>query len=191
MAEITDGDADQEVDDRSAISTARLDLVLFTAESLEALLAGRASSLEGVPVPPDWVRRSEGVLRRRLAQATQDRRCEPWLLRAMVHRDTQAFVGRIGFHGAAGVNALGVPDAVELGYTVEPEFRRRGFAEEAIRGMMAWAQERSISRFMASIGPTNVPSLELAKKLGFTQVAEVVDEEDGPELVFEVRPSRT
>ena len=178
--------ADAAARDRGAISTSRLDLLLFTAESLEALLAGRAASIDGVELPAGWVGRSEGVLRRRLAQMSRDRSCEPWLLRAMVRRDTRTFVGRIGFHGEPGINALGTPGAVELGYTVEPEFRRRGFAEEAIHGMMAWAWARSVSRFMVSIGPANVPSLTLAAKLGFTQVAEVIDEEDGPELVLEL-----
>lgn len=173
--------------DGRAISTARLDLPLFTGELLEALLAGRASSIDGVTLPVDWVRRSEGVLRRRLAQVSGDRSCEPWLLRAMVRRDTRTFVGRIGFHGEPGINALGTPGAVELGYTVEPPFRRNGFAEEAIQGLIAWARARSVSRFMASIGPTNIPSLELAKKLGFDRIAEVVDDEDGPEIVFELR----
>ncbi len=186
MAEINEGEVDPAANDPRVISTARLDLRLITARSLEALLAGRTSSIDGVGLPADWVRRSEGVLRRRLAQVSHDRSCEPWLLRAMVRRDTRTFVGRIGFHGEPGINALGVPDAVELGYTVEPEFRRRGFAEEAIRGMIAWALARSVSRVMASIGPANVPSLTLAAKLGFSQVAEVVDEEDGPELVFEL-----
>jgi len=179
-------DADAEANDRRMISTARLDLLLFTAESLEDLLAGRASSIDGIALPADWIHESEGVLRRRLAQVAHDRSIEPWLLRAMVRRDTRTFVGRIGFHGGPGTNALGTPGAVELGYTVEPEFRRRGFAEEAIHGMIAWARARSVSRFMASIGPDNVPSLRLAEKLGFTKIAEVIDEEDGPELVFEL-----
>ncbi len=190
MADITEGDVDPAASDRRMISTARLDLLLFTAQSLEALLTGRTSSIDGVALPADWVRRSEGVLRRRLDQVSHDRSCEPWLLRAMVRRDTRTFVGRIGFHGEPGINALGAPGAVELGYTVEPELRRRGFAEEAIRGMIAWAEARSVSRFMASIGPTNIPSLELAAKLGFTQIAQVIDEEDGPELVFELRTDR-
>ena len=185
MAELTE-ELDPAASDRRMISTARLDLLLFTAQSLEALLTGRTASIVGVALPADWVRRSEGVLRRRLAQVSHDRRAEPWLLRAMVHRDTHTFVGRIGFHGEPGINALGTPGAVELGYTVEDEFSRRGFAQEAINGMIAWARARSVSRFMASIGPTNTPSLRLAAKLGFTQVAEVIDEEDGPELVFEL-----
>lgn len=105
----------------------------------------------------------------------------------MVLRETHEFVGRIGFHGKPGTNALSALGAIELGYAVEPEFRRRGFAEEAIRGMMDWAQAQSISRFVVSIGPSNTPSLELAAKLGFKEVTRVIDEEgDGPEIVFEL-----
>jgi RimJ/RimL family protein N-acetyltransferase len=105
----------------------------------------------------------------------------------MVRRDTREFVGSIGFHGKPGSNALGAPDAVELGHSVQPEFRRRGFAEEAIRAVIAWARARSIFRFLVSIGPTNDASLALAAKLRFTEVTRVVDDEDGPEIVFELR----
>lgn len=127
------------------------------------------------------------MLRRRLEQVSLDPDSARWLLRAMVRRDTRGFVGRIGFHGKPGTNALGAMDAVELGYTVEPASRRQGFAAEAIRGMLDWARTQSISRFLVSIGPTNTPSLALAAKFGFAEVARVIDEDDGPEIVFELR----
>jgi RimJ/RimL family protein N-acetyltransferase len=38
----------------------------------------------------------------------------------------------------------------------------------------------------SSISPRNEPSLALARKLGFEQVGEQFDEEDGLELVFEL-----
>lgn len=171
----------------SVISTARLDLILFTPETLDAVLSGAASSIEGVALPADWVRSSERVLRRRLDQVSRDPACADWLLRAMVRRETREFVGRIGFHGPPGTNALGAEDAVELGYTVEGAFRRQGFAEEGLLGMMGWARTRSVSHFMVSIGPWNTPSLALAAKLGFAEVARVIDEEDGPEIVLELR----
>ena len=173
--------------DDDIIGTDRLDLILFTPEKIDAVLSRRAASIDGVSLPVDWVRRSERVLRRRRDQISRDPDCAPWLLRAIARRDTRGFVGRIGFHGEPGSNALEALDALELGYAIEPEFQRQGFAEEAIRGMLAWAATRSISRFLVSIGPTNIPSLALAAKLGFTEVARVVDDEDGPEIVFELR----
>ncbi|HUQ16917.1 MAG TPA: GNAT family protein [Candidatus Saccharimonadales bacterium] len=171
------------------IATARLDLVLFTPALLEAVLSGRVTAIAGVELPPGWIRRSERVLRRRLDQVVADPGSGPWLLRAMVHRDDRELVGRIGFHGKPGANGLGAGGAVELGYTVEPAFRRQGFAEEAVLGMMAWARMRSVDHYILSIGPTNAPSLGLAAKLGFAEVARVMDEEDGPEIVFELRGS--
>lgn len=172
--------------DHAVIRTPRLDLILLTPETIGAILSGRDSSIDGVPIAEAWVRESDGVLRRRLDQATRDPGCAPWLLRAMVHRDTRELVGRIGFHGAPGTNALGAADAVELGYAVQPAFRRQGFAEEAIRGLLAWAKAQGISRSLISVGPANDPSLTLAAKLGFAEVARVDDEEDGPEIVFEL-----
>ena len=46
----------------------------------------------------------------------------------------RGMLGHIGFHGR--------PDgrgAAELGYTVLPPFRRRGYALEAAQGLMDWA----------------------------------------------------
>jgi ribosomal-protein-alanine N-acetyltransferase len=173
--------------DDDVIKTARLDLVLFTKETLDAVLAGHTSSVDGVALTADWLRQYEPWLRRRRDQIGRDPEHVPWILRAMVRRNPHEFVGSIGFHGKPGSNALGELDAVELGYSVEPEFRRQGFAEEAIRGMMAWARARSTSRFIVSVSPKNAASLALAAKLGFTEVTRVVDEEDGPEIVFDLR----
>ena len=175
------------VGDHHLIRTARLDLVLFTTETLDAILSGHASVVDGVALSTDWLRQYEPWLRRRRDQIARDPEHAPWVFRAMVRRGTREFVGSIGFHGKPGSNALGALDAVELGYGVEPEFRRQGFAEEAIRGMMTWARARSTSRFIVSVSPTNAPSLALAAKLGFTEVTRAVDEEDGPEIVLELR----
>jgi RimJ/RimL family protein N-acetyltransferase len=172
--------------DDHVIRTARLDLVLFTKEALEAVVSGR-TSVDGVALSADWVRQYEPWLRRRRDQIAGDPEHAPWILRAMVRRSPREFVGSIGFHGKPGSNALGAVDAVELGYSVEPKFRRQGFAEEAIRGMIAWARAESTSRFIVSVSPTNAPSLALAAKLGFTEVTRVVDDEDGPEIVLELK----
>lgn len=96
-------------------------------------------------------------------------------------------VGHAGFHGPPGINGLQAGDAVEVGYTVFPEARGRGYAQEAALALMRWAErEHRVRRFVASVAPDNEPSLAIVEKLGFAQIGEQWDAEDGLELVFEL-----
>ncbi len=161
----------------------------MSADFIEAVLEGRqaaAETMESLKLPPRWggEKREDRLLRRRLEQMRQDPSLRPWLLRAMVTRTPdRTMIGFINFHGR--------PDrrnAAELGYTVMPEFRRRGHATEAVKGMMDWAvREHGVTLFIVSISPDNAPSLAMAGKLGFLQVGTQMDEEDGLELVLELR----
>jgi RimJ/RimL family protein N-acetyltransferase len=81
--------------------------------------------------------------------------------------------------------ASGRPQGVEIGYTVFPAFRWRGYASEASRALIDWAHDQhQVSQFILSISPENTPPLRLARRLGFVEVGSEVDEEDGEELVF-------
>lgn len=145
------------------------------------------AGIAGAPVPPEWAREHKWILGLRRDQMAREPEHEPWLLRAIVDRERQVLVGHVGFHGAPGTNALAAPDAVELGFTIEPAYRRHGYASEAALALMRWAQAVGIRRFLASVSPTNAPSLGLVAKLGFAEVTTVEDEADGPEIVFERR----
>jgi ribosomal-protein-alanine N-acetyltransferase len=91
-------------------------------------------------------------------------------------------IGSVGFHGRPNEDGQ-----VEIGYHVEPGFRRRGFATEAVRALLAWAAaEHGITRFRASVAPSNEPSLAVVMRLGFRQTGVRWDELDGQELVFEL-----
>jgi RimJ/RimL family protein N-acetyltransferase len=123
-------------------------------------------------------------LRRRLEQLTRDPTEQPWLLRAMVPREDpdRRLVGYINFHAPPGPEAW-----VEVGYRVLPEFRRRGYAQEAVEALFDWAtREHKVHRFRASVSPGNQPSLALIRKLGFSKIGRQWDDEDGEELVFEL-----
>ncbi|MGI9145773.1 MAG: GNAT family N-acetyltransferase [Chloroflexota bacterium] len=165
----------------------RLDLVSMSPSILEASLMGQraeAARLLGARLPPDWPKPAERQLRRRLEQLTADPTHQPWLLRAMVLRDDpdRPLVGCINFHAPPG------PDGwVEVGYRVLPDFRRRGYAQEAAEALFDWAtREHKVRRFRASVGPDNQPSLALVSKLGFREIGRQWDDEDGDEVVFEL-----
>ena len=113
------------------------------------------------------------------------RTAQPWLGRAIVRTEpdgTTRFVGTAGFHTP--------PDAdgrVEVGYRVEPQYRRQGVATEVVRALFDWAaREHGIHRFRASVAPGNVPSRAIISRLGFRQTGVQIDDIDGEELVFEL-----
>lgn len=99
-------------------------------------------------------------------------------------------VGHIGFHSRPGEKYLDelTPGGVEFGYTVFEKWRRRGYASEASESLMDWAHRlHGVTRFVVSISPTNLPSLGLARRLEFERIGSHVDDEDGPEDIFERR----
>lgn len=160
---------------------------------VDALLGGRraeAAERLGAELPDDWPdRHDSGFLRLRLDQMRQDPSKEPWLVRALVLEEDgeRRMIGHAGFHGPPGVNGPRRPEAVEVGFTVFPPFRRRGFASETVAALLDWARtEQGIRHFVASVAPDNEPSLAIVRKLGFVQTGDQWDEEDGLELVFEL-----
>ena len=96
-------------------------------------------------------------------------------------------VGHVRFHSRPDPDYLApyARQAVEYGYVVFAAHRRRGYAEEALVGLMRWArQTHGVDRFVVTIEPGNAASIQLAAKLGFTRIGEHVDPVDGIEYVY-------
>jgi RimJ/RimL family protein N-acetyltransferase len=127
-----------------------------------------------------------GLARQRLADLGDDPGYAPWSLRAVGLRATDQMVGHIGFHTRPGPSYLAriAPGGVELGYTIYPPFRRRGYAREALVGMMAWARGQGATRFVVSVAPANAASRALVDGLGFVRVGGHMDEADGYEDIL-------
>ncbi|HKG57649.1 MAG TPA: GNAT family N-acetyltransferase [Candidatus Limnocylindrales bacterium] len=176
-----------------AIRTERLELVSFSPEVMRAVLDGdlaRASQKLGATVPGDLRERLGELFLIRLDDIDRDASVQPWVARAIVLTDelgVRRLVGSVGFHGPPNDDGR-----VEIGYHVEPGFRRRGFATEAVRALLEWAwREHRISRYRASVAPTNVASLAVVAGVGFHQTGRQWDDIDGEELVFELdRPDK-
>jgi [ribosomal protein S5]-alanine N-acetyltransferase len=134
----------------------------------------------GYQLPEQFPGDLRGLLSRRLAQLEKNSLEQPFLARSLVF-DGQ-MIGYAGFHAMPSFAGR-----LEVGYTIFPDFRRQGFALEAVRGLFEWAKlESDVITFVASVSPRNVASLALIAKLGFVQVGRQWDEEDGEELVFEL-----
>ncbi len=171
-----------------SILTRRLELVSLSPAFLRAVLDDQQQSAAaqiGARLPTSWPDRATWSFQLRLDQLATEPEQQPWLLRGMVERTpARRFAGYINFHAPPDENGM-----AEIGYTVLPEHRRLGYAEEGASAMFAWAAQQGVSTIRASISPTNAPSLSLAAKLGFVRTGRQWDEEDGEELVFE-RPAR-
>lgn len=173
------------------ITTERLALVSLPVEALEALLDGRRTEVEqelAIAIPAGWPDDHDAnFLRFRAQQMRDGTQKQEWLVRAVCLREPRLpMIGNAGFHGVPGTNAKRVPDAVELGYRIFEEHRRRGYATEVVRALLEWAQGRGIRHFVLSIAPDNDPSLAIARRLGFTETGSHWDEDDGEELEFEL-----
>lgn len=124
----------------------------------------------------------QGLWRMRSAQVEDDPASAAWVTGLVWDEDRQLAVGAAGYHGP--------PDAagmVEIGYRIDPAYRRRGYARAALELLLARAtREPKISRVRVSIQPDNLPSSGLALQYGFSKVGEQWDEEDGLEIVYEV-----
>ena len=152
---------------------------LLVARDLDA-----ASAEIGAIVPGSFPDDLDNFLQFRIADLTEDPTAQPWLGRAIVLTEpdgTRRIIGSCGFHAP--------PDAdgrVEVGYKVQPEYRRQGVATEVVRALFDWAYANGVDRFRASVSPGNVPSLAVIGRLGFRQVGVQIDDIDGEELVFDL-----
>lgn len=142
-----------------------------------------ASSLTGIRLSPFLASEEcTWLWRVRLAQAVEDPSSPHWVARAAVAEPGGQVVGHAGFHGPPDESGT-----VEVGYTVDPAFRRRGYARAMVRALLAWARgEEGVRTVRASIGPGNEASLATIRPFGFERTGEQWDEDDGLEIVHEL-----
>ena len=164
-------------------------IVQLPGAAVHALAAGDLQAAEAaspVPLTPAFVELT-GVWRVRSRQLDADPGCADWITGAVRDERLGLTVGLAGFHGPPDGNGV-----VEVGYEIDPEHRRRGYARAALEFLLARAaREPAVATVRASISPDNRVSQNLVLQYGFVRVGEQRDEEDGLEIVFEVPAGRS
>ena len=88
---------------------------------------------------------------------------------AVRERHGEAFVGDVGFADFHRGTDPGFDGEPEMGWAIAPGMRRRGYAAEAVRAALAWADATlPHPRIVCMIAPGNAPSIAIATQAGFT-----------------------
>lgn len=104
---------------------------------------------------------------------------------AIEEKATGHFVGEGGFHEARRTISPTIEGTLEAGWALNTAGQGWGYATEAMQAAINWAETTFAGRKMtAIIDPDNQPSLHVAKKLGFTELARTTYLEK-PIVVFE------
>lgn len=105
---------------------------------------------------------------------------------AVVERSTGRVCGGIGIHGRA-------PEKVEIGYVLARRVWGRGYATEALRGVLPIAARIGADEVFALVLPSNGASVGVLRRCGFAPVRDVAPYEAwrsgkcGSALVFRLR----
>jgi RimJ/RimL family protein N-acetyltransferase len=161
-------------------------IVQLPAPALRALAQGDlAAANMASPVPlsayfagPEWAR----TWQMRSEQVERDPESAAWVTGIIWDEEGQVAVGRAGYHGPPDTSGM-----VEIGYAVDPAYRRRGYARAALELLLQRAaREPRVHIVRVTISPGNAASYELASQYGFAKVGEQWDEDDGLEIIYEV-----
>jgi [ribosomal protein S5]-alanine N-acetyltransferase len=151
-----------------ALRTERLMLVALTPELARAALEDRAKlgRMIGASVPETWPGADFARMLPRIARGVEEASPAAEPTRLAVHAADETLIGETGFYGP--------PDGsgtVEVGYSIVPAYRGRGFASEATRALIEHALARpEIRRITAECLDDNTASLRVLEKLGMRRV---------------------
>lgn len=124
----------------------------------------------------------QGPLHWRVPQVKADATCNKWFVRLIVLKATREVIGSTSFHGVPDKNGM-----IEIGLGIESEFHNQGFAKEALMGMWKWALDQpGVKSFRYTVSPDNAPSIKVIEHFGFPFRGVQIDEEDGPENIYEI-----
>lgn len=157
----------------SGIRTERLILFQATPETLGAELVSREAlgAALGADVPASWPPElyDADAVRWTINWLAQHPENADWSLfyiaESLAERGSRpAIVGVAGYKGAPDERGV-----VEIGYGIVPESRRRGFASEAVEGLLAraFADER-VNTVVAHTLPELVASIGVLRSTGFS-----------------------
>ncbi len=164
---------DPEVD---TLQTPRLELVPATVELVQAELRDSEDfgRLLDAQVPAGWPPElyDRAAAEYTIARVEDGAEQMGWWLHYIVMKatslDARLVIGTCGFKGPAAADGT-----VEIGYGILAEFRRQGYAVEAVNGLLLQAfRHPEVTRVIAETLPDRMPSIGVLRESGFHYVGE-------------------
>ena len=161
---------------QTTLATSRLQLFVLKRPLLEAFVSGRAefSRLIAQSVPDEWPAAPE-FIPFVIGQFDSSPQIADWLPWAIVDLQTESLIGDAGFKGA--------PDdcgGCEIGYSIIPSFRGRGYATEAVGAILSWVRQiPHIRTIRAEALESNASSRRVLEKHGFLFAGNYDHSKDG------------
>lgn len=174
----------QNLRNHADIRTPRLDLIAITLPLLQCEIEGgagfatRFGALAGAEIPPQWPPQDwePHVLDYVLQQLTAQPKTLGWTRYISLRdaeTDRRTLIGTVGAIPPGTELSHFAPGEIEVGYGILPVFQRRGFATEALAGMMDWVRLRvEVSAFVAQTFPHLQASIRVLEKSGFERAGD-------------------
>ncbi len=158
------------------LTTANLKIIPTEPGHLELILRNKTElgALFKATVPEAWPESLDAVPWF-AEQLAADRALAEWLYYLVIHAADRVLIGNGGFKGRPDAHGL-----VELGYSIIPAYRCRGFATEVPRALLRFAfSQPEVNAVEAHTLPDNIASIRVLQKAGMKRIGTVQDPEDG------------
>ena len=168
---------------KQIIETENLQLILCEAEHYEAILRDKKEleQLLGLKVFDTWPEFPESIPYAYNYYKTHPSSAR-WGMYLFAHTKDRALIGNGGYKGEPDEEGM-----VEIGYAIVPEYRRRGFASEAARGLTRYAfSHPEVKVVQAHTLKHGIASIRVLEKLGMKFVGTVQDPDEGEVLHWRV-----
>jgi len=158
------------------IQTNRLQLIPCSRSILETILKGEEEIEKQLQfnVPNHWTEFGEPAFQFALERGIEKPESYLWWLYLPILKNGTILLGSCGYKGEP------KDGMVEIGYEVAAEYRNQGFATEIAQALVTHAFNQSdINTIQAHTLAESNYSTKVLSKIGFTNVDEIYDIEDG------------
>jgi len=177
------------MDQDLVIQTNRLRLYTVLPSEYEVLAVDEADPKlwldRGFSDPDKYFLNNPNPIKYRFPKVKQNPEYAKYLLRVAVLKDNPIIIASAGFHDEPDSDGM-----IEIGFGVDKKYQGRGFGQELLHGMWDWVvNDPKTKTLRYTVSPDNLISQHIIKKFGFIFKGQQIDEEDGPEDIYELSAS--